>query len=247
MSENANPTPSETLEATVARLVAGALRACGGPLALSEVSMCNASQNAATVVTHSNVEVVSKEQGFVLSDHVISTKVLDLVPRNTSVIRIGSKAVVTPAAKDWLRHHKIQTVRIDKAQQASMGLSGQVPSALNITLVDTAVPERGLALQRQLSLRGLAVEANELDSLRRNCQANPRAFGLIVSALPAIDVDWAGRCHAMRAAVVDSVDLVRRTFSRFRPQVWVLDAERLTLSGLVAVAETCIRTTEGGR
>jgi hypothetical protein len=247
MSENATPTPNETLEATVARLVAGALRACGGPLALREVSMCNASQNSATGGSMASVESASKEQGLVLSDHVISTKVLDSVPSNTSVICIGPKAVVTPAAKDWLRHRKIQAVRIDKAQQVSIGLGGQTPSPPNITLVDTAVPERGLALQRQLSLRGLVVDANELESLRRNCQANPRTFGLIVSALPAIDVDWAGRCHAMRAAVVDSVESVRRTASRFQPQIWVLDADRLTLSGLVSVAETCIRTTEVGR
>lgn len=242
MSLDRQKLPHETLEATVARLVTEALRACGGDLATCNLE-ANSESKSQQISEPKLLSDNSLSQTRFLSEPVISAKLLEDLKVKSSVLQIGTKAVVTPAARDWLRQNSIRIERQTIEQPTRSHGETRTPTNAvgDVLLADVGKDQRANALARQLSFRGLTVATSDLDSLLRNCQVDNNRMGLVISKLPAIEQDLVSRVHSMRAAAADSVELVRRISGQFSPQVWVLDAERLTLSGLVAVAETCIR------
>lgn len=222
----------EALEATVARLVAEALRACEGDLVTCPVQATSSSAQPAVIPADDAVD------SQVLGEQVISVQLLESLKRKTAVLQIGAKAVVTPAAKDWLRQHSVRANRV--ARSSGSGGPVVVPTGA-VLLADTGMHDRATALVRQLSIRGLSAEATDLETLTRACQSDSAALGVVISPLPVIELDLLSRVHSVRTAAADSIEMARRILGRFNPRAWVLDAERLNLSSLVVVAETCIR------
>jgi hypothetical protein len=103
---------------------------------------------------------------------------------------------------------------------------------------DRLVPERAVALCRQLAARGLAAETAAFSELESTADDRPC---LLLSELPARDCDHCARQLNRLAATTDSLEMAQRIGGEMRPQVWVLDTARLTFSALTAVAERCLR------
>lgn len=239
---NLSQTVSEqTLEATVARLVAEALRACG-----ADLTKCKPLP-ATKIVTPSVPQKTSAPlAALTIEDKVISLKTVESLPKLEPIITVRSSAVITPAAEDYLKQKKvtIQRAGLDAVSPRNASDSVSVPTD-GIRICDNEMPGRAEAIKRQLSLRGLQVACENFEDLARSISSDS-GLGIVVSSLPTIEIDLLSRVHNLRVAAADSIESVRRLRGRFTPQAWVLDSQRLTLSGLVSVADACIRQQASG-
>ena len=234
-------TSEQTLEATVARFVLDALRACGGDVNACNVPVGDRNHVAPASSVETNEHLIDEHK---IEHQVVSLKVLENESLRSKVIRIRAGAVITPAAKDYLRHKGISIVRgieVGVQRSATANVNHSVAPAAKTLLIDGEKPLRAEGIARQLSLRGLAVEITKLPEMVSS-PGNRQSIGIVVSELPVIEQDLLSRVHGRRAAIADSVESVRRVAGKFVPECWILDASRLSLSGLVSVADACIRS-----
>jgi len=187
-----------------------------------------------------------------LPQRVISLRELDNLPAETKQLRIVTAAVITPAAADELRRRGITVARGAAEPVANQSIEvesvtpGQRPAEAISPwgyVSDVEGTSRAAAVAKQLTLRGLPVNVAESQKLPSLLGAG--AVGILLSPLPAVDVDRWGRELGMVTAAVDSPQQALRIAAGMSPQIWVLDTERLTLSAIVAVAGVCLRTGRG--
>jgi hypothetical protein len=248
------------LESTVARLVAEALRSGRfrlGNEATGKLPAIGDSVAPQHLASGANSATGANSSEAMLIERVISVAGLQQLSGSFDTLRVNRRAVVTPAALDWLKQKKIRVVRGIAADDSAKRATGTKVSAESreqpaigcAMVVDMVSPQRAAGVTRQLGLRGLDVVEGTIDQLvAEHVQASKlnSAPGILLSDLPAVDVDLLARQHSLSVAAVDSVGQVRLIVARMQPRVWVLDASRLHLSGMVAVAETCLRQRRGG-
>lgn len=225
------------LEAVIGRLVRDALQ---HQLALPTA----AARPVAPAVTRPAVKPTAKPAAIAgqrITDAVVSLRALESLPEGASRVEIGARAVLTPAAADLLRQRRVEVVRGDR--------SGKQPKPEGVPAVESCCwiadadhPERTSGYVRQLAGRGLSAASVELP--QKSAPNFPGATGVVVAELPAIHVDHFARQLSISAAAVGSLSEVSRIAAAMSPAVWVLDAERLSFSGRVAVAAECIRIAQ---
>ncbi|WP_146396644.1 hypothetical protein [Planctomycetes bacterium CA13] len=135
-------------------------------------------------------------------------------------IRIGSKAIVTPAARDEAKHAGVTIVR-------TAGLCTNENAAITKTnqfqVADTQNAGRDVLLSEQLARRNVIGSAT-----------------IVVSDTPAADV-YRLCCEQRRAVMVADVASVGRFEAELSPDIWVLDMAKLNLIAAVNVAAQILR------
>ncbi|WP_164103167.1 hypothetical protein [Candidatus Laterigemmans baculatus] len=233
------------LEAAIGRLVREALREQLGP-------NHSASHIASHIASHPPADRPSDSSAAArMAESVISLRTLEGLGEEVKRLELAPRAVVTPAAADQLRHRGIEVVRgaaVCSQSAASQPLQYQSVSAgaaATTTLcwiADANHAERTAAYVRQLASRGLSVAS--VASLPRSAAEVPPGIGVVISDLPALQVDHFARQLSIPSAAVTGIADVGRIAAAFVPRIWVLDAERLSFSGRVAVAAECVRLAQ---
>lgn len=212
----AHPPHRSELEAVVRRLVLDALRQ-------STPSPRGAAQPM-EIGTHA------------ISNPVVSLGVLEALPEGVRQVEIAPRAVLTPAAADLLREQEIRVVRGKTARPQGTS-ADPLPETAMGWIADADDPERAAAYVRQLAHRGLTTRAEQLPVGR----APVRPVGVVIAAVPAVHVDHFARVASLPSAAVGSIGEVGKIAAVMKPAVWVLDGDRLSFSGRIAVAAECFR------
>lgn len=221
----AHPTRRADLEAVVRRLVVEALRSSASD---NGGAPAGAAAQPTEPATHS------------LSDAVISLGVLETLPEGVRQVQITPRAVLTPAAADLLREQQIRVLRGSFADSPSPGSPSPGPDAAALRwIADADFPDRTAAYLRQLAQRGLTTTAAQLPLPPKQLPAG--SVGVVIAEVPALHVDQFARVASLPAAAVGSLSDVGKIAAVMTPVVWVLDGDRLSFSGRIAVAIECFR------
>lgn len=216
------------LEAVIRRLVGDALRQATPDAGGADAGGADAGGAAQPkeVGTHS------------LSDPVVSLGVLERLPDGVHQVEIAPRAVVTPAAADRLREQEIRVLRGNRAdgRTTSAGFSA---AAASQWIADADHPERAAGYLRQLVHRGVAARAMQLPL----SDGATGSVGVVIAEIPAVHVDHFARVGSLPAAAVSSLSDVGKIAAAMTPAVWVLDGDRLSFSGRIAVAAECFRVS----
>lgn len=233
------------LEQKVARLVVDALLRCGLDPSQCEVTPADSNSpktinaGATPIVLDSNDAMVN---ALTIETNVISVGLLNSLAIGDREIHVSRNAVVTPAAKDWLREKKIPWSR-HGAQSAGVSATTDVssPNLVAATWVyDSENHEHAIGFSKQLAMRGLSTTPLQTQPTT----TEPLGVGIILSSLPAVDVDAWGRERGFRVASVDSPTQINPIVAAVAPQIWILDKSRVPFHGRVALAAQCIRATD---
>lgn len=177
--------------------------------------------------THTNATAAS------ISDKVVTVSTIEKIVGSPSQIFVVPGAVVTPAAWDAARQrgiHVHRTTPVPVAQQPkataqqSVAITQQprpTQSPLKNIISDHGQPERARSLEHQLAKRGIT----DLHGQR-----------VLLSDTPAADLHRCIANDACRAAMVSSIADVDRFHQELRPDVWVLDMQRMNLITAVNAA-----------
>ena len=138
-------------------------------------------------------------------------------------LRVTTKAIVTPAARDEAKLLGITITRSAKDETKLTKKTNQQPSEMAVT--DNENPERAAAISQQLLRRGIRASAT---------------VEVVLSDSPSKEVYRI--CSAgSRAATVSSIATVDRIEKELAPQVWVLDMNALNFVAAVNVAARILK------
>ncbi|GAA5504786.1 hypothetical protein [Novipirellula caenicola] len=158
-----------------------------------------------------------------ISGVISAATVTEAAGNGKTELRIATKAVVTPAARDEAKRLGITITRGANNETAQTEKTKQPPSAMAVT--DQQNPERAEAISQQLSRRGIQASA----SVR-----------IVLSDSPSKDV-YEICSTGRRAAVVGSIAAVDRIEKELAPQTWVLDMNTLNFVAAVNVAARILK------
>lgn len=177
-----------------------------------------------------------------LTDAVITADVLSAIVKPGQSVQIGTKSLLTPSAKDWLKQHRIDWRRgvtdTTLASSAATSIRGQLLlSTVNATVRGAADSVfRGLSHWTR-SIGGTAKEA--VETATRSI-ATAECDRVIVTSRDAdLVACLANRNLAVRAAVVTSTDHVRRLEASLSPNVIVIDPTERSFVELRNLFRSC--------
>jgi hypothetical protein len=242
MSKHPASSDQGSLETLISQLVRNALHAASP-----------AASPAATVDALSQPQSEPPRHGVL--DQVVSLASVVSLPKSTLCIEILPRAVVTPAAADWLRQHGVSVARgsvakVDEGASSSpLSVASSVASSVELPrwILDVDRPDRAAAYAKQLLHRGVTVHPTDLQHITATWQPHTLERGIVVTSFSPMMVDLFARQGMVSAVEVGSVDRVRRIAQTMQPKIWVIDAERLSFSSLVTVAAECLRTVTTAR
>lgn len=168
---------------------------------------------------------------FAFADRVISVDSLAEVPAGVERVLVETSAVITPAARDLACQRGIVWIRQGETP---------LPAREVLLIADTDSSARAAGLSHQLASRGISATPNDPDALLKKIQ-DGRAGGLVLSDLPAGFVCAACRTDSVRAAAVSELNELNPIAAQMRPNLWVIDMRRVSLSKAIVLAERCIR------
>jgi hypothetical protein len=164
----------------------------------------------------------SLKTGLTLLDAVITERLLAEKAAGLTVIEVGAKSIVTPAAKDWLRHNHVELRRV--------AVSSKLPVRQAARLIITA--------SDALSVRQVVEEIQRTRSNDWSIQTSPvlelaarahKAISedkfsavVILSDIPEVVACHANRHEAIRAAAVASIVDIERVQRTLNPNVFVI-------------------------
>jgi hypothetical protein len=169
---------------------------------------------------------VQKATAVALPHSVITADVLSAAVKPGQSVQFGTKSLLTPSAKDWLRQHQIAWRRGSTANSANETTSSSFRGQLLFSTVNATV--RGAAdsvfrtlpnWQRQIS--GSAKEVAESTTRAITTEECDRV--LITSRDAELVACLANRHAVVRAAVATAADHVRRMEAVLSPNVIVVD------------------------
>lgn len=195
----------------------------------------------------------SDASDWICSDAVIGLESLRAVPKNTTSIRIRKDAVVTPAAKDWMRERRVLFVRNGELPrqspstiqgspsdiQATQKLSESVPTPQRLLIAGVADWLPGLA--KQLCTRQTKVESRQADdtssirAIASALRAGHRSAMAIVES-PHAALWQMARDDAMRPAVVSHWMDLNDVLREVPANVLILSVRRWNVAGAANVA-----------
>ncbi|MCM2369536.1 hypothetical protein [Aporhodopirellula aestuarii] len=176
----------------------------------------------------------------VIDQSVVAVADVEAIPAAVKHVELRPRAVVTPAARDELRHRGISITTQHSERSAAAGSESKPPVQPGTRAIDLQadgdVSESLLAsVKKQITLRGV-----------RLC--NRASVSVILSSRPATTAHHA--CGTDRCVVsINRVDDVRRFLAELSPNVFVLDVKHLhvvAITGAIsAIAKPSIQTKAG--
>lgn len=166
-------------------------------------------------------------QSFALLDRVITADLLAAKAKGQRVVEVGTKAIVTPAAKDWLRHQNVELKRSARPEASAGGLV-LGPKRLAIVQAGGVAVERALEEARRAGVsnwrRELAGQAEDAAKLAISAICRGEAVGVVVfSKQPDKVACLANRNEQIRAAAVFSIADVERVQAALSCNVFVVE------------------------
>ena len=174
---------------------------------------------------------------------VISVSSLDRLNDAVKQITVSTSAIVTPAARDELRARGVEWSRVNAASERSQGRSAN-GEPMAVLVGDDSDGKLASALVEQLQRRG--VEA-AMASAKTIHHLDLHQTALLLSDLPARDVEHLCRRHDLSAVSVEAIATAERIAGSMQPRVWVLDRVQMNLTTLVRVAQICLQPSALGR
>ncbi len=160
--------------------------------------------------------------GLTLLGSVITERLLAEKAAGLKVIEVGAKSIVTPAAKDWLRHNHVELRRVPLSSKLPVRRAARlVIAASEAASVRQVVEEiqrtRSDAWSVQTSpVLELAARAHKAIS------ADQSSMVVILSDIPEVVACHANRHEAIRAAAVASIVDIERVQMTLKPNVFVI-------------------------
>jgi hypothetical protein len=161
-----------------------------------------------------------------LPDAVITADILSAAVKPGQTVQIGTKSLLTPSAKDWLRQHQIDWRRGSTTDSGKGTMSPSLRGQLLLSTVNTTVRGAADSVFRALSnwQRQIGGSAKEVvETAIRSITAAECHRVLITSRDAELVACLANRHASVRAAVAMSADHVRRMDARLSPNVIVID------------------------
>jgi|GEM_PF-4573755 len=245
-AEESEELRNSQLQMRVARLVIDALLKCG-----LDPASCKLSSEAVPSPAGLPSHDASLSQGdrrpalpMSLAGNVISLRDLETLPAGIQEVSISPRAILTPAAKDTLRSRKIEIHRQfgSPVSPQTAGSLGQIEriQAANFWVADADHPEQAAGYSRQLQLRNLSTEPCDLRELGPLLHLP----GIVLSQLPAREVDRFARQFSICTVAVDRPEQAERILRTLDPQIWVIDSDRLAYAQRVALAVRCLQGSQ---
>jgi hypothetical protein len=156
-----------------------------------------------------------------LTNKVISTRELEGRLQGIARVVVSRGSVVTPAARDLLRQHR---VTLATAVPAASRTNEQIRLVLGTTT--TSIEPAGLIAM--LSREGLAVErlpqSSMIDVIEDICRrVVAGSLGLVLSHQPAVALCLANRHRGVRAALAGDAAMVAAASDAVSPNVLIVD------------------------
>jgi hypothetical protein len=208
-----------------------------------------------------------------LNAPVLSLDSLRSVPSGTKQITVSSTALVTPAAKDWLKEKGIGWTRI--APTASSPVTGKSPAPSNPSGLSTSVasseilqkndletePKRVLVtgsvlwlrtLEKQLCPKSSQIDQVQFDdaaSLRAVSQAirNGAPAAIAVVKAPHATLWQAARDEALRPSIISQWSDLAEVLREVPTNLLILSASRWNTAGTANIARKFIEHIRANR
>lgn len=265
------------IERIVREVLASVLPAMPAPSANPSANPSAASSQA----TSSNASVKSNAaeprpqsvDAMHLNAQVLSLESLRSVPSGTKQITVSSTALVTPAAKDWLKEKGIGWTRI--GPKASSPVTGKSPAPSNPSGLSTSVasseilqknnletePKRVLVtgsvlwlrtLEKQLCPKSSQIDQVQFDdaaSLRAAAQAirNGAPAAIAVVKAPHATLWQAARDEALRPSIVSQWSDLAEVLREVPTNLLILSASRWNTAGTANIARKFIEHIRANR
>jgi hypothetical protein len=178
-----------------------------------------------------------------LTQAVITADVLNKAVSPGQAVQIGTRSLLTPSARDWLRQHQIMWSRAAGNSDARVDRAASLRGQLLLSTVTPAVRGAVDSLFRsvrhwQRQVVGPARDAAEI-AVRSLATAECDRV-LITSREAELVACLANRQAAVRAAVVSSADHVQRLEASLSPNLWVVDPTAKSLMELRNLFRSCV-------
>ena len=155
-----------------------------------------------------------------LKETIITADLLAESAKRSAVIEVTQRAIVTPSARDWLRHNKVELIR----GNAPAAVQGTAQSVANLAIVQAGSENLDRVLGSvgwNRELVGTADEAAKL-AISEVCRGGVKRV-VIFSRDVEVVACFANRNEKVRAAAVTDVAGVKRVKSALSGNVFVVD------------------------
>jgi hypothetical protein len=164
------------------------------------------------------------EPRFRLSQDVITADLLAENAAGQNSVEVSSRAIVTPSAKDWLRHNRVELTRGTKVQ---VGSTAKTSDWLVVVHSAGETVERVLEDAARSGSIGSDREsvANATSAAKAAGEAVARSGRgvVVISGEPEVVACLANRIESVRAAVVADAAAVARVKAGLNGNVFVVD------------------------
>lgn len=171
----------------------------------------------------------NNRQTIQLTDSVITADVLAEKIANESRVAVGAKAIVTPSARDWLRHNNVELTQASDGTANGTAASVETKSdklvithsasqTIDRVLEDAGRPSNGGWNRKSVSSADEAAK-KAIGELRRE---SSRVI-VVLTSEPEVVACLANRNEKAKAAVVADVAAVARVKSGLDGNVFVVD------------------------
>jgi hypothetical protein len=261
----------ELVERIVRRLLAGGAAAMAEPLPIPPGARAPGANMAAIIgpvaverPTAPSLAPATAPSIAPVGELAIPSRVITAaeLPSDLSAIRtvlVLDGAVLTPSARERLTAAGITigtrsapSAKAARSSSKSLAATAPAPTTesspsemINGLMVasdlGTAEEGPGPAIVAQLQRRGLTTQLTSVDDLLKRLPRGGR--GLLLTQHPQKVVCDACRSPEIRAAQVASMSEVADVHRDLKPNLWVIDMRRLSLSAAVPIAAICLRTS----
>jgi len=179
----------------------------------------------ATPATRSEVGKTDNAN-LMLLDAVITERLLEEKVKGLKLVEVGAKSIVTPAAKDWLRHNRVEWRRVSVSSQlpkrpadrvvVSASRAGSSKQACD-EVVKTRASEWRVTEAESGQAVATAIKAIGEDGIRTV---------VVLADEPDVVACMVNRNESVRAAVVTSVVDIERVQKSLMPNVLVIAPEK---------------------
>ncbi|MBI3863437.1 MAG: hypothetical protein HY290_16220 [Planctomycetia bacterium] len=171
---------------------------------------------------------------------VITRELLAGTTNSAATIRIGSKALLTPSARDFLREHGIRIVRESATPASSAAIRWQAIVVTPAPQIAAALDDLSAGIVCDRRLVGTPTEA-AAQATSALCRADAAQI-IVFSDQPELVACLANRNDRVRAAAIAdsaSADRVRR---HLKPNLLALDATNKSLYDLKSILKAVFST-----
>ncbi len=164
------------------------------------------------------------EPRFRLSQDIITADLLAENAAGQNAVEVSSRAIVTPSAKDWLRHNKVELTRGTRTQASSASKSSDW-----LVVVHSAGETVEKVLEDASRSGSIGSDRESVANATSAAKAAGEAVAgggrgvVVISGEPEVVACLANRSESVRAAVVADAAAVARVKAGLNGNVFVVD------------------------